>query len=343
MMPSSVKADITMALSTRVPRLGFLGLGWIGRRRLTSLLATDACEVAALSDSSEISLAAAHALAPDAPMASTLDALLAHDLDGLVIATPSGLHADQCLAALPRGVAVFCQKPLARTADETRRVLAAARTADRLLGIDYSYRHVAAFSHAAALVQSGVLGDLYAVDLTFHNAYGPDKGWCKDHALSGGGCLIDLGVHLIDFALLALANPSIDAVTAHRWSQGRPSRRASQDVEDFATGQFTTSSGITVRLACSWWSHIGQGASIEAQFHGTRGGVRVANVHGSFFDFVCERLQGDRSEVLIQPPDDWEGRALAAWTAQLTRSPRYDPAVESSLVVADVLDRMYAA
>ncbi|HYE62212.1 MAG TPA: Gfo/Idh/MocA family oxidoreductase [Phycisphaerales bacterium] len=340
--PAEVTGDAT-SRQVRIPRLGFLGLGWIGRRRLRTLVESGAAPVAALSDCSAASLAEAATIAPEAATALAIEELLEERLDGIVIATPSGLHAEQCLKALERGVAVFCQKPLARNAAETRRIIDAARTADRLLGIDFSYRHVEAFARPLSIVQAGELGDIYAVDLTFHNAYGPDKGWCKDRALAGGGCLIDLGVHLVDYALLVLGNPEVREVWARLVSQGVALSDHEHQVEDYAVGQFTTARGATVRLACSWWASIGQGAIIEAVFHGTRGAVRVSNVNGSFFDFRCERMHGDKREVLVEPPDAWEGRALVAWARQLARNPRYDPSVESAVRVAEVLDRMYEA
>ncbi|MFP3541668.1 Gfo/Idh/MocA family oxidoreductase, partial [Pseudomonas sp. SIMBA_044] len=77
-------------------------------------------------------------------------------------------------------------------------VLAAARTADRLLSVDLSYRHTHAMEQIKGLIQSGELGEVRAVDLTFHNAYGPDKKWFYKRSESGGGCVIDLGVHMID-------------------------------------------------------------------------------------------------------------------------------------------------
>ena len=64
----------------------------------------------------------------------------------MVIATPSAAHADQSIAALNAGKAVFCQKPLGRTGPEVAEVVAAARRADRLLGVDLSYRHTAAMA-----------------------------------------------------------------------------------------------------------------------------------------------------------------------------------------------------
>src|SRR5690606_4534507 len=128
-----------------------------------------------------------------AELADSIEALLEADLDGVVVATPSALHAEQSIRALERGMAVFCQKPLGRTAAETRRVVDAARGADLLLGVDFSYRHTAAVISLRDLVTAGSLGRIYAVDLTFHNAYGPDKEWFRDPALSGGGCVMDLG------------------------------------------------------------------------------------------------------------------------------------------------------
>ena len=73
-----------------------------------------------------------------------LEALLRQDIDAVVIATPSAAHAEQSIAALNAGKAVFCQKPLGRTGPEVAEVVEAAQRADRLLGVDLSYRQTAA-------------------------------------------------------------------------------------------------------------------------------------------------------------------------------------------------------
>jgi len=143
-------------------------------------------------------------LAPQAKRVDGLDGLLAEELDGIVIATPSALCAEQSIRALEAGAAVFCQKPLGRTAAEARAVVEAARVADRLLAVDLSYRFTEGMRRIRGLLDEGALGRIYAVDLVFHNAYGPDKRWFYDPALSGGGCVMDLGVHLVDLALWAL-------------------------------------------------------------------------------------------------------------------------------------------
>src|SRR5690606_13378053 len=134
--------------------------------------------------------------------------LIAAGIDGVVIATPSALHAGQAIAAFENGLAVFCQKPLGRTAQETASVAKAARAADRLLAVDMCYRFTEAMRTIRDLVAAGELGRVLAVDLAYHHAYGPDTWWFYVAALSGGGCVMDLGVHLVDLALRDLGFPA---------------------------------------------------------------------------------------------------------------------------------------
>lgn len=320
------------------PRVGFLGTGWIGRHRMEAMLVTDAIKAAAFADPSPECAVQARALAPDALAVDGLDALLGLGLDGIVIATPSAMHAEQSIRALEAGIAVFCQKPLGRTAAEVDAVIAAARTADRLLGVDLSYRHTEGMRAIAALVRSGALGHVFAVDLVFHNAYGPDKPWFYDPAQSGGGCVIDLGVHLVDLALWVLGYPAVQGITASLLAQGQP--LGAMQVEDYATAAFRAGDA-DVRLACSWRLHAGTNAEIAAVFYGTEGGAALRNVGGSFYDFVAERFTGTSKTVLAGPPDAWGGRAAAGWAVQLARSQRFDPEAEHFARSAEVLDRIY--
>src|SRR5207253_10679306 len=95
---------------------------------------------------------------PHAQRVGSFEELLALKPDGVVIATPSALHARQCIAAFEAGAAVFCQKPLGRNAIEVAAVLDAARRADRSLGVDLSYRHTAAMQAIRERVRAGELG-----------------------------------------------------------------------------------------------------------------------------------------------------------------------------------------
>jgi len=323
------------------PRLGFLGTGWIGRHRLAALAATGMAEIVALAEPDDDGAAEALRLAPGAQRVDGLGALLACGLDGVVIATPSAGHAAQSIAALEAGCAVFCQKPLGRSADEAGAVVATARTADRLLGVDLSYRHTAAMQAIAALLRQGALGHVFAVDLTFHNAYGPDKPWFRDPAQSGGGCVIDLGVHLVDLALWSLGWPAVERVESRLLARGRPLADPAREVEDYAVATLDLAGGTVVRLACSWDLQAGREAMIAAEFHGTGGGARLHNVDGSFYDLRAERHRHTQAEPLAGPPDDWGGRAAVDWLARLAGGQRFDPGAGHLVTVARVLDGIY--
>jgi predicted dehydrogenase len=325
----------------RKPRLGFIGLGWIGQHRMQALLDDGACEVAAFVDPSPQVQEHVRELAPGAQLVSSFEALLEQDLDGAVIATPSAMHAGQALVCLERGMAVFCQKPLARTLHETRAIVEAARRVDRLLGCDFSYRYTEAMRRVRNRVVEGELGRVYAVDLVFHNAYGPDKPWFRDPVLSGGGCAIDLGTHLVDLALWVLGQPEVLNVTSRLYAQGQLLQPGANLVEDYAVAQIDLASGAVVRLVCSWNLPAGCDAVIEAHFHGDRAGAALRNVNGSFYDFTGELNVGTRRTLLASPPDAWGGRAVVDWAHRLAAGAGYSNSIEAALQVASILDRIY--
>jgi predicted dehydrogenase len=320
-------------------RLGFLGTGWIGRNRMEAMLATGQAQAIAICDPSEEMARAAQELAPEAARVGSLDELLELELDGVVIATPSALHAEQCIRAFEAGAAVFCQKPLGRTAAEVGAVLDAAQAADRLLGVDLSYRHTAAMQAIRDRIRSGALGKVFAADLTFHNAYGPQSGWFWDPKLSGGGSLIDLGVHLVDLALWLFDFPEVTGAHATLLRDGRPAR--SDEVEDYAIAELQLENGVTVRIACSWNLSAGSDAVITASFYGTGGGAQMRNENGSFFDFSAELFRGRDAERLTSAPDDWGGRAAAEWVRKLSGGARFADSTEGLRQTSAVLDRLY--
>jgi predicted dehydrogenase len=323
------------------PRVGFLGTGWIGRNRMQAIVEAGYVDAVAICDTSADCLAEATKLAPDAAVLPSLDAMLAHGLDGLVIATPSALHAEQAQAALERGVAVFCQKPLGRSADETRLVIETARRADRLLAVDLSYRHTAATRAIEGPIRDGELGQIFAADLTFHNAYGPDKPWFYDRSQSGGGCVIDLGVHLVDLALWMLDFPEVESVTSRLFAGGQPLSPGSSEVEDYAVARLDLATGAAVRVACSWNLHAGQEAVIEAAFHGPKGAAVLRNVGGSFYDFEASLCKGTATQILSAGPDAWGGRAAVEWAKRLATEPGFDSATTTLEQLSATLDRIY--
>ncbi len=322
-------------------RLGFLGVGWIGRHRMRALLHSGRAEAVGIVDPSAECRQAALAEAPGAIAAADLEELLRLGLDGIVIATPSAQHAAQAIRALEAGLAVFCQKPLGRTAAEAAAVVEAARRADRLLAVDLSYRFTTAMAAIKALVERGDLGPVFAADLVFHNAYGPDKAWFYDPAEAGGGCVMDLGVHLVDLALWCLDFPSVAGVESDLFCGGAQLTIPGGRAEDFATATLRLETGAMVRIACSWRLHAGRDADISATFYGPCGGASMRNLDGSFYDFTAVRLRGTSQEALVTPPDDWGGRAAVDWAARLAGGDRFDPSAEHLVHVAAVLDRIY--
>jgi predicted dehydrogenase len=280
------------------PRVAFLGTGWIGLSRMEAMIATGAIEAATIADPSPAMRDEALKLAPGARAFDSLEALLETRPDGVVIATPSAMHAEQAIRCLEAGAAVFCQKPLGRDAAEARAVVDAARAADRLLAVDLSYRWTAGMAAIRDLLARGELGRVHAIDLVFHNAYGPDKPWFYDLALAGGGCVMDLGVHLVDLALWSLGWPAVQHVDARLFAGGERLAPSPDRVEDYAVATLDLAGGAVVRLACSWKLPAGQDAIIEAQFFGEGAGAAFTNVDGSFMDFRAERFRGTAREPL---------------------------------------------
>ncbi|MFW6078968.1 MAG: Gfo/Idh/MocA family protein [Gemmatimonadota bacterium] len=336
-----------MRPAVAAPRLAFVGLGWIGGMRLESLVASGDAVVAALCDRREDRLADLGDRHPEAERFIEVEALIERAdslaLDGVVVATPNALHAGQAIAALERGLAVFCQKPLGRTEAETRRVVGAARRADRLLGVDYSYRHTDGARSLRALIERGALGRIFRTESVFHNAYGPDKAWCRDPAMAGGGALMDLGVHQVDLPLWLLGAPRVEAVRGTAFRDGRPLDGDVDRCDDFATARLELDDGAVVTVDVSWNAHAGTDCVYRVAMFGTRGGAVLRNVEGSFYDFELVRFIGRRSRVLRRESREWMGRCIRAWARRLAGRRGYSSAAEASVRIARVIDAVYDA
>jgi predicted dehydrogenase len=341
MTDAQTRPQVATPVAAR-PKLGFAGVGWIGRNRMEAIATSGWGEVAAVFDPNAEAAEKAAGAVQGGECVPEFDALLERELDGIVIATPNALHAEQAIAALRSGKAVFCQKPLGRNAAETRAVIDAAREADRLLHVDLSYRFTAGMQRIRELIRTGALGRIYAIEAVFHNAYGPDKPWFYDARLSGGGCLLDLGVHLVDLALWSLDFPEVTHVVGHLLNRAPVSSDGTRRVEDYAAAQLLLARGASLQLACSWQTPAGCEADIRLTFFGSGGGARFANLNGSFYDFAAEHFLPDRSrQLLASAPDAWGGRAAVQWCKQLGDSAAFDPSIESLNTVADTLDRIY--
>lgn len=323
--------------------LGFIGLGWIGRNRMEVLLKNPKNIATAILEPANKNAEAALLKAPEAEVTEAPSQIYNHpEVDGVIIATPSAMHASQSIEALKAGKAVFCQKPLGRTAAEVAQVVITSEKADKLLGVDLSYRYTKAFQAIYTLINSGEIGDVYAASLVFHNAYGPDKDWFYNKALSGGGCVMDLGIHLIDLALWSLGFPKIKEVKSQLYHQGKKWKKDEETVEDHALVTLITENDIHIYIECSWNISAGKDAVIEAHFYGTEGGAAFKNTNGSFYDFTAEKYKGTHTDVLVSPPDDWSGKAATAWAEQVRKGQGYNKRTgEEFIQTAQIIDRIY--
>jgi predicted dehydrogenase len=322
------------------PGLAFVGVGWIGRNRMQAAKDSGLANIVFVSDPSSECISEAKKITDCKISASFQDIINSPDIEGIVIATPSALHKKQSVQAFEMGKAVFCQKPLGRNAEEVQAVVDAAQKANKLLGADFSYRYTAAFQKIHSIIQSGELGKIFAVDLKFHNAYGPDKSWFYNLQLSGGGCLLDLGIHLIDLLLYALGFPQVERIESSLYSKGVLAREKNV-VEDYANVSMELDNGVNAQLSCSWNLHAGCEAVIEVSFYGTKGGVALKNLNGSFYDFIAVRYWGTKTEILVKPPDSWGGKALVNWIEQLSVNPGFNSEVSHYISSAQVIDRIY--
>ena len=326
----------------RRPRIGVLGAGWIGRMRLQSLSKSGVADIIVIADPSSTARELVQEIVPGVASVETREQLLQFDLDGVVVASPSALHSEDATVLLLRGFSVFCEKPLGCDVAQNRAALNAARSANRLLALDFAYRFTEGLARIRELVNEGQLGSVYALDLTFHNSYGPDKAWYYNRTLSGGGCLIDLGIHLIDAALWILGSPNAAVAQVELFHHGHRLPRPVRDtVEDYATATLLLGTNVSARLACSWNLPIGRDAFIQVVVHGSDASAEFRNVNGSFYHFRADLYRERDQYQLSAPPDDWGGRGIINWARRIASENSFDPAVESILRVSEVIDVLY--
>ena len=177
-------------------RVGIAGCGFIGRKR------ADALDTDDLVGCFDIDLDAAAALAEEHETSAcpSLDALLALDLDVLVVAVPHDQLADLAVRGLEAGANVVVEKPAGLGVADVDRIAAAAGAADCLVRVGFQHRFYPALARTAEIVHSGRFGDVLFVRGRYGHGgrLGYEGEWRMDPKRSGGGELVDQGMHLID-------------------------------------------------------------------------------------------------------------------------------------------------
>jgi predicted dehydrogenase len=229
-------------------RVGVAGTGAVAQLvHLPLLSERDDVTVVAVSDADE---AKASAIAQRFGVEGVLDddTLLAHpDVEAILVCTPNYRHEEQVLAALASGKHVLVERPLALTAAGCRRVLEAARAADRAVVVGMSHRFRPDVAALRAFVAGGELGRLYAARVAWMNRKVPLRRstWRQRPDEAGGGALMDLGVQALDLGLWLLGGPRVRRVSAVL-------SRDEYEVEDAATVLAETDEGVALSVEVSW-------------------------------------------------------------------------------------------
>lgn len=273
-------------------RVGVIGLGWAGQRHLDAYDDRPGARVVALAgleDDARTELAAQHGV--ERHVARWEDLLALDDLDAVSIAVPTFLHAPIALAALERGLHVLCEKPIARTGAEAERMVRAARDAGRVLDVAFNHRRRGDIQRLGELVAEGRLGRPYYAKAWWLRRTGiPTLGsWFTRADLAGGGPLVDIGVHVLDYSLFLLGNPRVVAVSAATYdhlgragfghdpqsSKTGAAGTPTFDVEDLATGFIRLADGGTLLVEASWAAHRADGDEFGITLYGTEAGAEL--------------------------------------------------------------------
>ena len=183
-------------------RVGIIGAGLIGRKRAAAIQTSGMGQLVAVAD---VNLAKASALANQYHCLVYKDwreLLRDKDIDAVIVAVPIGFTVPITIEALKRGKHVLCEKPLGRNAAEAKKALDAARRYKRVMKVGFNHRFHAGIAMAKKIYDEGKIGKLMFIRARYGygGRYGMEKEWRMNKKISGGGELLDQGVHIIDLA-----------------------------------------------------------------------------------------------------------------------------------------------
>ncbi|MDH7568819.1 MAG: Gfo/Idh/MocA family oxidoreductase [Armatimonadota bacterium] len=270
------------------------------------------------------------------------------DLHAVSIALPNYLHAPATIGALKAGLHVLCEKPLAMNAEEGEAMVSAAREAGRQLMMHFNTRWHPSSRLARALVEEGMLGEVYFGRTGWHRSRGIPRlgGWFTTKKMSGGGPLIDLGVHRLDLALWLMGSPNPVAVTGTTYSRLGTELAARQgkhfDVEDLAAGFIRFANGASLVVEASWASNTGKREDGFTTLMGTKGGLHLDNEDEgyTFRARAYREMGGTLVEVTPRVPLPPDTPQAAFVRCILEGKPNPAPG-EDGLRVQRILDALY--
>lgn len=258
------------------------------------------------------------------------------EIDFIDICTPNLLHSEISVAALNVGKHVICEKPDAVSPQEAQKMADAARRAGKVMMVMRNNRFASTVQFLRKFIDGGHMGEVYTGRCGWIRRRGiPGKGgWFTTKALSGGGPLIDLGVHYLDLAIWLMGNPRPAGVVGQTYRKfadsgisdsehakfGEARSGGAFDVEDLASGFIRFQNGASLQLEFSWASNIEEEDSF-LELRGTRSGLNMRHggsdlkifteIAGTLCDVHprIQRLPGDHARNLYHFVDCVRGRA----------------------------------
>jgi predicted dehydrogenase len=221
------------------------------------------------------------------------------DIDAVCICAPNHLHASLARKALTAGKHVVCQTPPALNASEMKKTEAASKKSGKTVLFAFQRRFGGAEQAAAQAIAKGYAGDVSHARASWTRTRGIPEGtgWYTDPAKSGGGALIDIGIHMLDLGWRLLGQPapaSVFAATHHIFVK--------EDVEDSAFALVRFTGGKSLELASSWAiNQPPQQQGIVCRVHGSKGAVDVYTPGGAVLHRAFS-ADGESKPTTLKPP-----------------------------------------
>jgi len=256
-------------------KVGIVGAGLQGKRRAQALKAADGSELVIVAD---VRQDAAAALAAEAGCVATSrweDVVARDDVEALIVCTPPDLHAQISIAAMKMGKHVLCEKPLARNADEGREMVRVARESGVRLKSGFNLRYHADIRQARRWYEDGNIGEIDWIRCRYGIGGRPgyDREWRAQAEMSGGGQLMDQGIHALDLFRWFLGDfAEVFGFVVTRFWDVAP-------LEDNAFALLRTAQGQIASLHASWteWKPL-----FSFEVFGHDGYVAVEGLGGAY-------------------------------------------------------------
>ncbi|RYG87068.1 Gfo/Idh/MocA family oxidoreductase [bacterium] len=271
--------------------IGIIGSGGIAKGAHMKGYAAipEQCEIVAVCDvNEEAAKAAAELFGVETTYTDYHDLIKDERVHGVSVTTPNKFHKDPTIAALRAGKNVLCEKPLSMDAAESREMCDVARETGKILQVALQSRFTGVGRFLKQYIDAGHMGDVYFARAQALRRRGvPGWGVFIDKEKQGGGPLIDIGVHILDFTLFLMGYPKPVSASGKTWDMmGKNPElynswgdydRDKFTVEDFAVGMIKFDNGAVISLESSFMANLHEDAH-HTQIFGTKAGAKV-NIH----------------------------------------------------------------